>query len=179
MSESPPLQGVGVSDTTATQSAADRPRPKRSVGQRRYAEARKTAKTWLLGWSQPIGRKPTTAFPRGRPRGPRGQSKRNPAPAWDELPAVVTRQVDGPARGLESTEGLRPLVVDTARRPVGGPNASDPAWGQPSARKPEYPRGENCHRVWHHRDAHREWNSTAKSVGGGQRGFDEFLSRYV
>ena len=121
VSESPPVQGVGVNDTTATQStAADRPRPRRLVGQRWYAEARKTAKTWLLGWSRPVGRKPTTAFPRERPRGPRGQSKRDPAPAWDEPPAVVARQVDGPARGLGSTEGLRPLVVDTARYPVGG-----------------------------------------------------------
>ena len=60
-----------------------------------------------------------------------GQSKRNPAPTWDEPPAVLARQVDGPARGLGSTEGLQPLVVDTARRPVGGRTRQTPHGANP------------------------------------------------
>ncbi len=47
-------------------------------------------------------------------------------------------------------------------------NTSDPIRGQHGAREPEYPRGELCHRVWHHWDAHRVWNPTASAVGGGQ-----------
>jgi hypothetical protein len=43
-----------------------------------------------------------------------------------------------------------------------------PSGAKPASRKLEYPHGELCHRVWHHRDAHRAWNPTALAVGGGQ-----------
>ena len=44
---------------------------------------------------------------------------------------MVAHQVDDPARGLESTEGLRPLVVDTARCPVGGRTRQTPHGANP------------------------------------------------
>jgi hypothetical protein len=156
---------VGVSDSTPRRSTADGwVHPQRLVCRNPYKGVRKTAKTWQLGWGLPAGRKATTPFLRGRPRGPQGQSKSDPAPAWDAPPAVAARRVDGPARGLGRTEGRRSLGVDTARkgehaRPRMGPNQ------HPANRST---REELCHRVRHHRDAHRAWNPTAEAVGGGQ-----------
>jgi hypothetical protein len=102
--------------------------PQYLIRRQSYDEIRKTAKTWQLGRGLPAGRKATTPFPRGRPRGPRGQSKSDPTPAWDTPPhRVAVRRADGPACGPVSNWGLRSLGVDTARegehaRPRMGPN---------------------------------------------------------
>jgi len=125
----PTRSRVGPSDSTARQSTADTYlHPQRLIYREPYREVRKTAKNWQLGWGLPPGRKATTPFPRGRPRGPQGQLKSNPTPAWDApLRGVAVRRVDGPARGLGRPEGLRSLGVDTAcegepARPHLGPN---------------------------------------------------------
>jgi len=127
----PTPSGMGVSDSMARRSTADGYlHPQRLIYRKPHREVRKTAKIWQLGWGLPAGRKATTLSPRGRPRGLRGQSKSNPAPAWDGPPhRVAARRVDGPACGLGRTEGLRSLEVDTARegehaRPHSGPNQS-------------------------------------------------------
>ena len=127
----PTPSGVGVSDSIAHRSTADGwSHPQQLICRQPYVKARKTAKIWQLDWGLPAGRKAPTPFPRGRPRGPRGQSKSNPAPAWDGPPrCVAVRRVDGPALGPVSNWGLRSLGVDTARegeyvRPHPGPNQS-------------------------------------------------------
>ena len=97
-----------MSDSMAHRSPAeDPPHPERLLCWKGYREVRKTAKTWLLSRGQPAGRKALRPLQRGRHRGPRGQSKRTPAPAWDAFPfGVGMCRVDGPARGLGATRGV-------------------------------------------------------------------------
>jgi len=158
----PTLSGVGASDSRAHQSTADdRPHPKRLIWEKRYREARKTAKTWLLGWGQPGWPKAYHSVPSCSRAAPR------PARAHKKQPCAGLGRTTTRCGGVSGRwPGPRPRAnrgttvagsgygLSTSRQA----NTPDPVWGQPGARKPEYPRGESCRRVWHRRDAHRDRN---------------------
>ena len=84
-----------------------------------------------VDWSQPIGRKAYHSVPARASTRPARAVKTQSCADLGRATSVVARQVDGPARGLGSTEGLRPLVVDTARRPVGGRTRQTPHGANP------------------------------------------------
>jgi hypothetical protein len=145
---------MGRIDSGETQFTADgRIHLRRLIRWEPYREVRKTEKNWRLDRCQPAGRKPTRAFPRGRPRGPQGQSERKPAPAWHApLHSVAVRGADGPGPSPGRTKGRRSPGVDTAWK---GEHVR-PQLGQTSIPQTGVPGdGERRHRMWHHRDAQR------------------------
>jgi hypothetical protein len=120
---------VGVSDSTPRRSTADGwVHPQRLVCRNPYKGVRKTAKTWQLGWGLPAGRKATTPFLRGRPRGPQGQSKATlrrlgtRRQRWRRVGSMARPAASGEPRDDGRWEWIRPARANTP----------DPGWGQTS-----------------------------------------------